>query len=72
MALNHLPALNALAAGRDHITTREFAYAFGKAAQTVRKNYCLTGVCYGIRPIKVGKHLLWPVDQTESLLNGGA
>lgn len=65
------PALAAIAAGRDHITTAEFARATIKAPQTVRKNYCLTGECYGIRPVKVGNNLLWPVASIGALLSGG-
>jgi hypothetical protein len=65
-------ALAALAAGRDHIRTDEFARATNKAPQTVRKNYCLTGECYGVRPVKVGNALLWPVGPTAALLSGGA
>lgn len=64
-------ALAAIAAGRDHIRTDEFAQAFSKSPQTVRKNYCLTGECYGIRPIKVGNNLLWPVVPIAAVLNGG-
>jgi len=64
-------ALAAIAAGRDHISTSEFAKATDHAEQTVRKNYCLTGECFGIRPIKVGNRLLWPVVPTAVLLNGG-
>lgn len=67
-----LDALAHVADGRDHITTAEFAKATGKAPQTVRKNYCLTGECYGIRPVKVGNALLWPVAPTAALLTGGA
>ena len=65
------PALAAISAGRDHINTAEFARATNKAPQTVRKNYCLTGECFGIRPVKVGNCLLWPVLPTAALLNGG-
>jgi hypothetical protein len=65
-------ALAAIAAGRDHIRTDEFARAFSKAPQTIRKTFCLTGECYGIRPIKVGNSLLWPVVPTAALLCGGA
>jgi len=64
------PALAELAAGRDHITTREFARALNKAEQTVRKLHCLTGEAYGIRPIKVGNSLDWPVVPTGQLLTG--
>lgn len=64
------PALAEIAKGRDHINTAEFAKATNKAPQTVRKNYHLTGACFGIRPIKVGGTLLWPVDKTAALLQG--
>ena len=63
-------ALAAIAADRDHLTTREFARALNKAPQTVRKNYCLTGECYGVRPVKVGNGLNWPVVPTAALLTG--
>ena len=65
-------ALATIAAGRDHINTGEFARATTRASQTIRKNYCLTGKCFGIRPVKFGNKLLWPVAQISALLNGGA
>lgn len=66
------PALAAIAAGRDHIQTAEFARATNRASQTIRKNYCLTGECFGIRPVKFGNRLLWAVVDIARLLNGGA
>ncbi|WP_426117289.1 hypothetical protein [Massilia sp. PWRC2] len=66
------PALAAISAGRDHINTSEFARATDRAGQTIRKNYCYTGHCFGIRPIKFGNRLLWPVAQIAALLSGGA
>lgn len=66
------PNLAAVAAGRDHILTDEFARATNRASQTVRKNYCLTGECYGIRPIKFSGRLLWPVAEIAKLLTSGA
>lgn len=65
-------ALATIAAGRDHIKTAEFAHATNRAGQTIRKNYCLTGECFGIRPIKFGNRLLWPVKEIAALLNGEA
>ena len=65
------PALAAIAAGRDHIKTAEYACAANRASQTIRKNYCLTGECFGIRPIKFGNRLLWPVAEIAELLNRG-
>ncbi len=64
------PALAGIAEGRDHIQTAEFARATNRASQTIRKNFCLTGECFGIRPIKFGNRLLWPVDQIAALLCG--
>jgi len=67
----HLPpSLAKIAAGRDHLSTAEFARATNKAPQTIRRNYHLTGQCYGIRPLKIGGALLWPVLPTGRLLSG--
>lgn len=65
------PELARISQGRDHILTHEYGQAINKADQTIRKNYCLTGEAYGIRPIKVGRHLLWPVRPIAALLRGG-
>lgn len=71
--LTPLPqALSVIAAGRDHIQTAEFARAANRASQTIRKSYCLTGHCFGIRPVKFGNRLLWPVAEIAALLNGAA
>lgn len=64
------PALAAIAAGRDHIQTCEFAWAINRKSQTIRKNYCQTGACFGIRPVKFGNRLLWPVSAIAVLLSG--
>lgn len=57
-------------AGRPHAFTEEFAYLIGKAPQTIRKNYSQTGSCFGIKPLKLGNRLLWPVDAIARLLGG--
>jgi hypothetical protein len=62
--------LASLAGNRDAITTAEFAKAISGSQQTLRKNYCLTGNAYGIKPIKVGNRLLWPVEKIARLING--
>lgn len=64
------PALEELAAGRAHLMTDEYAKVTNCKHQTVLKNYSKKGECFGIRPIKVGHRLLWPVDQIAALLNG--
>jgi hypothetical protein len=56
---------------RDLITTIELAQALNVASQTIRKNYCLTGYAYGIKPTKIGNRLLWPVEKVATVLSGG-
>ena len=63
-------ALAVIAQGRDLITTKEFAKATNKATQTIRKNYCMQGHCFGIVPIKIGANLAWPVKDVAKLLLG--
>lgn len=63
-------ALAAIAAGRDNINTREFAYSIGKAPSTIRKVYSSNGEAYGVRPLKVGRDLLWPVVDVALMLGG--
>lgn len=65
-----LTTLAKVANGRDHIRTSEFARAVNKSPQTIRKNYCLTGECFGIRPVKIGNALLWKVADVAALLAG--
>lgn len=68
---NQIPqGLLAVAGGRDLITTPEFAQVFNVRPQTVRKNYCLTGEAYGIRPTKIGNRLLWSVAKVAAKLKG--
>lgn len=68
---NQIPqGLLAVAGGRDLITTPEFAQIFNVRPQTVRKNYCLTGEAYGIRPTKIGNRLLWSVAKVAAKLKG--
>jgi hypothetical protein len=67
----HIPqGLLAVAGSRDLITTPEFAQVFNVQPQTVRKNYCLTGEAYGIRPTKIGNRLLWSVKKVAEKLQG--
>ncbi len=61
--------LAAIAKGRDHITTSEFAKATNRVDQTIRRNVWLKGSCFGIVPIKFGNRLLWPVEKVAALLS---
>ena len=50
------------------LTTPEFAESFKVTPQTVRKNFCITGECYGLKPIKIGNRLLWSASQVAERL----
>lgn len=66
---NQMPQrLFAIAGLQDLITTLEFAQALNVKPQTIRKNYCLRGEAYGIRPIKIGNRLLWSVAKVAAKL----
>jgi hypothetical protein len=67
------PSVAARAAGRDHFPTADFAALMGITPQTARKNFCVDGACYGIKPIKMpNRRLLWPVSETAALLQSSA
>lgn len=70
-ATKYPPALAAIAANRDHLDTSEFASAIKRSGQTVRKNFCVQGHAYGIRPKRVGGRLLWPIADVARLLTEG-
>ena len=68
---NPLPSgLAEIACNRDFITTHEIAKIFSVKPQTVRKNFCLTGEVYGIKPTKIGNRLLWSVAKIAERLRG--
>jgi len=68
MKMSNLPDLVRIAQGRDHINTAEFGRATNRRPQTIRKNLCIEGAAYGIRPLKVRGRLLWPVADIAALL----
>ena len=69
--MQKLKELELITKGRkDFLSTEEFAKTLTRSTNTLRKNYCLTGHCYGVKPIKVGGRLLWPVSEIISLLGG--
>ena len=46
----------------------KFAHSITRASQPIRKNYCLKGEAFGIRPIKLGSRLPWPLHDIAQLL----
>lgn len=64
------PALAEISAGRDHVKTSEYAKAINRANQTIRALLCSQGHAFGIKPLKLGGRLLWPVSDIAALLRG--
>lgn len=68
-----MPSLLAeIATKTDHLRTDELARLLLRASQTIRKAYSLTGHYLGIRPVKLGNRLLWPIKEVAKLLAGDA
>lgn len=61
-----------LAGGRDLISTPEFALVLGKSTRCIRTLHWRNGSAFGIRPIKIGRTLRWPVLEVAKVLSGGA
>lgn len=64
------PGLATIAAGRDFLTTAEFAHAINRKEQTCRKWACLGNG--PVRPVRVNGRLMWSVADLARLLNGEA
>ena len=54
------------------LKTEQFAQSVGRAPQTIRALHCATGEAFGVKPIKIGRLLMWPADQVDALLSGNA
>jgi len=59
-----------VANGRDNILTHELGAVTNTATQTIRKHLCQTGSFHGIRPIKIGGRLQFPVIEVAKLVRG--
>ena len=62
--------LQKLAGNRDLITTDELALVFNSQPQTIRKNFCEKKQYLGIKPLKIGKRLLWRITDVAKIING--
>ena len=60
-----------LANGRDNITTEELAQVTNYSIATILKDHCLYGHFKGVKPIKIGKKLNFPVIDVAKLLVKG-
>ncbi|MDA8254409.1 MAG: hypothetical protein M0Z99_02010 [Betaproteobacteria bacterium] len=62
------PALAEIAKTRDYLTTAEFGNLIRRAGTTIRQKLCEQKHVYGIRPIKVGGRLAWPIEEVAKIL----
>lgn len=62
------PALAELARTNDFLKTEELAGVLRCMAQTIFKAHSKNGHYLGVRPLKVGMRLLWPIADIWSLL----
>ena len=62
--------LASIAKGRDNILTYELGIVTNTASQTIRKHLCQTGSFHGVKPIKIGGRLQFPVTEVAKLLLG--
>ena len=68
MVTETLPALAAVAIGRDTLPTNEAARAVNRRPQTLRKWACL--MSGPIRPLRINGRLAWRVCDLQALLCG--
>lgn len=66
---NVLVGLNAVANGRDALTTNEAARAINRKPQTLRKWACTEDG--PITPLRINGRLAWRVRDLNTLLQGG-
>ena len=59
-----------LANGRDNILTHELGLATNTATQTIRRHLCQKGSFHGLKPIKIGGRLQFPVCDVAKLVRG--
>lgn len=59
-----------IANGRDNILTHEVGLVTNTATQTIRRYLCHTGSFHGIKPIKIGGRLQFPVREIAKLIRG--
>lgn len=59
-----------IAQNRDNILTHEVALATNTATQTIRKHLSVAGHFHGLKPIKIGGRLQFPVGEVAKLVRG--
>jgi hypothetical protein len=62
--------LATIAKGRDNILTHEVGLVTNTATQTIRRHLCHSGSFHGIKPIKIGGKLQFPVREIAKLIRG--
>ncbi len=55
---------------RTFLKTEQFAALLCRSPQTVRALHCATGEAFGIKPVKIGRLLMWPAAAVDAVLAG--
>lgn len=72
LASDILEYLRQMTGGRPLANTAELGQISDTAPQTIRRNHSERGEFLGLRPIKVGNRLFWPLADIARVLSGEA
>ncbi len=70
LASDILEYLRQMTGGRPLANTAELGQVSGTAPQTIRRNHSERGEFLGLRPIKIGNRLFWPLTDIARVLSG--
>lgn len=66
-----LEYLRQMTGGRPLANTTELAQISDTRPQTIRRNHSERGEFLGLRPVKIGNRLFWPLTDIARVLSGG-
>ena len=70
LASDILEYLRQMTGGRPLANTTELALISDTRPQTIRRNHSERGEFLGLRPIKIGNRLFWPLTDVARVLSG--
>jgi hypothetical protein len=70
LASDILEYLRELTGGRPLANTAELGQMYDTAPQTIRRNHSEKGEFHGLRPIKIGNRLFWPLTEIARVMSG--
>jgi hypothetical protein len=70
LASDILEYLRQMTGGRPLANTNELAQISDTRPQTIRRNHSERGEFHGLRPIKIGNRLFWPLTDIARVMSG--